>query len=117
MMLVNDDDWVNGDIGTVYDLGPDFIKVELKGCVYKVEPHVWEDVKYEFNPLTQKLEPSVKGFLQTVSAQIGVGDYDSQGRMGLTFDNIYFGYRPRRVRPGADVCGAQPLPHARRSTP
>lgn len=50
MMLVNDDNWVNGDIGTVYDLGPDFIKVALKGEVYTVEPHIWEDVKYEFNP-------------------------------------------------------------------
>ena len=45
MMLANDEHWVNGDIGTVYDLGPDFIKVELKGSIYQVEPYIWEDVK------------------------------------------------------------------------
>ena len=85
---MNDDNWVNGDIGTVYDLGPDFIKVELKGCVYQVEPHIWEDVRYEVNALTQKLEPRVQGFFKQYPLKLAwaITIHKSQG---LTFDNIY----------------------------
>lgn len=88
MMLVNDDCWVNGDIGTVHDLGPDFIQVELKGAIYDVKPHVWEEITYEFNPLSQKLQPKVKGFFKQYPLKLAwaITIHKSQG---LTFDNIY----------------------------
>lgn len=99
MMLTNTEDWVNGDIGTVYDLGPDFIKVELNGAVYQVEPHVWEDVRYEFNPLTQKLEPKVKGFFKQYPLKLAwaITIHKSQG---LTFDNIYLDMGRGAFAPG-----------------
>ena len=88
MMLMNDEHWVNGDIGTVHDLGPDFIQVELKGCIYEVTQQIWEDVKYEANLLTQKLEPRVQGFFKQYPLKLAwaITIHKSQG---LTFDNIY----------------------------
>lgn len=99
MMLANDDCWVNGDIGTVYDLADDFIKVELKGSIYKVEPYVWEDVKYVFNPLSQKLEPKVNGFFKQYPLKLAwaITIHKSQG---LTFDGIYLDIGRGAFAPG-----------------
>ena len=101
MMLNNhpDDYWVNGDIGTVYELGADFIKVELKGCVYQVDPYVWEDIRYEFNPLTKKLEPKVNGFFKQYPLKLAwaITIHKSQG---LTFDGIYLDMGRGAFAPG-----------------
>ncbi len=99
MMLTNTDNWVNGDIGTVHDLGENYIQIELKGAVYQVEPHVWEDVRYEFNALTQKLEPKVKGFFKQYPLKLAwaITIHKSQG---LTFDNIYLDIGRGAFAPG-----------------
>lgn len=101
MMLTNHPEnyWVNGDIGTVYDLGPDFIKVELKGSIYSVEPYIWEDVRYEFNPLSQKLEPKVNGFFKQYPLKLAwaITIHKSQG---LTFDTIYIDMGNGAFAPG-----------------
>lgn len=99
MMLTNTDNWVNGDIGTIYDLDENSIKIELKGAVYEVEPHVWEDVRYEFNALTQKLEPKVKGFFKQFPLKLAwaITIHKSQG---LTFDNIYLDIGRGAFAPG-----------------
>ena len=99
MMLMNDENWVNGDIGTVYDLGPDFIKVELNGSIYNVNPYIWEDIKYEPNLLTHKLEPRVQGFFKQYPLKLAwaITIHKSQG---LTFDNIYLDIGRGAFAPG-----------------
>lgn len=99
MMLTNKDGWVNGDIGTVHDLGPDFIDVNIKNVIYRVEAHTWEDVRYELDPLTQKLKPTVKGFFKQYPLKLAwaITIHKSQG---LTFDNIYLDIGRGAFAPG-----------------
>lgn len=87
MMLVNDKYWVNGDIGFVEDLGPDYIRVNIRGGTYSVEPHTWNEVRYEYLPNTNKLMPVSKGSFTQYPLKLAwaITIHKSQG---LTFDSI-----------------------------
>lgn len=87
MMLVNDEYWVNGDIGFVEDLGPDYIRVNIRGGLYTVQPHTWQEIKYEVLPGSDKLIPVVKGSFTQYPLKLAwaITIHKSQG---LTFNSV-----------------------------
>lgn len=67
MMLVNDTAsdyqesgnkgrrWVNGTIGTITELGEDFIEVKINGVNHIINQYEWERIEYEYNADEKKL--------------------------------------------------------------
>ena len=88
MLLVNGKFWVNGDIGFVEDIGPDYIRVSLRGFTHTIEPYTWQDIKYEYDPRSNKLQAKVKGTFTQYPLKLAwaITIHKSQG---LTFDNIF----------------------------
>ena len=101
MMLNNhpEDFWANGDIGTIYDLEENIIKVELKGTIYSVQRHMWEDIKYVYDPLEQKMKQKTNGFFVQYPLKLAwaITIHKSQG---LTFDGIYLDMGRGAFAPG-----------------
>jgi ATP-dependent DNA helicase PIF1 len=58
VMLKNDKDsrWVNGTVGKIEELSEDEIKVCVGGIVYTLEKETWEEIVYEYDHETQKVD-------------------------------------------------------------
>lgn len=61
VLLKNDKDgrWVNGTVGIIDDLKDDEITVRVGGIVYTLEKETWEEIVYEYDHETQKVEAKV----------------------------------------------------------
>lgn len=61
VMLKNDQDgrWVNGTVGMIADLADDAVDVRINGIVYRLERETWEEIVYEYDHDTQKVESHV----------------------------------------------------------
>jgi ATP-dependent exoDNAse (exonuclease V) alpha subunit len=66
MMLRNDPAkrWVNGTVGTVSELGPEKVRVAVKGSSHEVERYTWENVEYCFDRRTGRIDQRVVGTFQ-----------------------------------------------------
>jgi ATP-dependent exoDNAse (exonuclease V) alpha subunit len=61
VLLKNDKDgrWVNGTVGKIEGLFDDHIDVRVGGIVYTLERETWEEIVYEYDHETQKVESRV----------------------------------------------------------
>lgn len=63
MMLQNDLNkrWVNGTLGIVSKLDEKNVTVQIDGTRYMVPKYTWENISYEYNKETKKIESKVTG--------------------------------------------------------
>ena len=103
VMLLNNDRegrWVNGDVGTIIGLSASTVRVKFEDDTFDdVGSHTWENIRFEYDEETKKIEPIVIGrFVQLpIKLAWAVTIHKSQGK---TYNNVHIDFGSGTFAPG-----------------
>lgn len=93
MLLRNDaaKRWVNGTLGSIADIQPDKIWIEVDGGRHELEPETWENIEYSYDHDSHHIVEHIVGAFRQYPIRLAwaLTIHKSQGQ---TFDRVYIDF-------------------------